>query len=146
MNVAVFVGVFVDVGVKVAVFVGVGVKVAVAVAVFVGVGVNVAVFVGVFVDVGVKVAVFVGVFVDVGVKVAVFVGVGVKVGVGTTSVANRLNASTLFPLSPQVLPSKYSSVEKLQAVSSPSKVGQHTKTSSRNPDTPTTLKSPSVER
>lgn len=126
------------------VFVFVGVKEGPAVGV--SVGVNVGVCVNVARGVGVCVGVSVGV--GEGPMVGVFVGVAELVGVavGIVPDSNRWNASTSFALNPQVLPSKKSVEEKLQAVTLPSDVGEQTKISSSNPEIPVTAKSPKVER
>lgn len=140
------VGVAVNVGAGVLVFVGVrkGPDVGVAVDVNVGVGVNAAMEVGV--SVGVSVGVGDGPMM--GVFVGVLTGVPGLVGVAVGEVpdSNRLNASTSFALNPQVLPSKKSVEEKLQAVALPREVGEQTKMSSSNPEIPVTAKSPRDER
>ena len=98
--------------------------------------------VGVVVSVGVDEGPMVGVLPGVLVGVPVFVGVAT----GELPVSNRLNASKSFALNPQVLPSKKSMVEKLQAVTLPTDMGEQTKMSSSNPETPVTAKSPKLER
>ena len=101
-------------------------------------------------DVFVGVGVFegVGVFVGVGEEpvVAVFVGVLEGVGVGKRPVFNKLKPSISLLVCPQVLPSKYSAEEYVQAVTLPSDVGVHTNTSSSSPETPVTENRPSVDR
>ena len=135
-EVLVGVAVFVGSGVLVGVLVGSGVLVGVGEGPVVGVRVGVLVGAGADVFVGVKVAVERG----------VFVGVWVGVAVGKVPDSNKLKASTSLAPNPTALPSKKSTEEKLQAVTLPSEVGEQTKTSSSNPETPVTAKSPRVER
>lgn len=110
----------------------------------VGVAVNVGA--GVFVFVGVKEGPGVGVLVDVNVGVGVNVAMEVGVAVGDVPDSKRWNASTSLVSNPQLLPSKKSVEEKLQAVALPSDVGEQTKISSSNPEISVTAKSPRVER
>ena len=111
---------------------------------------------------GVSVKIAVGVGVLVGLSAGVLVGsdagrsvsgnTGVSSGeIGTREaraelILTRENPSRLFPVRPQVLPSKNKEETKLQADVFPRELGRQTKISSPAPDAPFTEKSALVER